>query len=191
MKKEFYRIIPLGLIFILLVIINIYASYREVITDETVTKMIEEEVFQRAKKDEAIFKRPLNYSNFYLLFDEQKLTTKNFISLFSFFNKYELQIKKIYPYFNPMYEEYLSYHVGEVIFLNDDITAGLNTLVEKYLTILNDYGLDEEIDKVNLNGISIRVVLINCSNQTMVKFLTKYPKIKYSYQLDGIYRRLD
>jgi hypothetical protein len=189
MKKKSYRLLPIAFLFIIAVITNIYLSNKEVITDDTVSKMIEDEIFNRNKQTREIFNNPLDYNDFYLLFDEQKINTNNFINTFNFFSN-ELKIKKIYPYIEPQYEEYLYHYIGEITFLNDDINSGLNTFIEKYINILSDYGFENEINKINLYGVDIRVVLVNCSNASMQKFLTKYNNIKYSTSLTGVYHKI-
>ncbi|MDD4035731.1 MAG: hypothetical protein PHS45_00140 [Bacilli bacterium] len=189
MRKKSYKLLPLIIVFILTIAINIFYNRPTMVTDETVTKIIDDSIFKYVKNKD-LLKDPYNYNNFYLLFDERKLNTRNFISLLSDFKREGGSIKKVYPYINPKYDDYLKTELGAINFLNRDLESGINNVVEQFLLVLNDYGLDDEIDKVNIYGIDIRVVLVNASNRSIYNFLTKYKNVKVSDTLDGNYKLL-
>jgi hypothetical protein len=190
MKKN-YRLLPLFIIFVISVSLNIYFYKSDIAKDDTASKMIEDSVMKNENTNNIFTEKPSDYNDFYLLFDELQLTTKNFINIFSQLDHKELTIKKVYPYINPLHEANLRGDLGELTFLgNNNMAEGLNSLIEHYLNALNDYGLDDEMDKVNMYGVYIRVVLVNVSNKTMHDFLTNYPNVKYSMTLDGNYIKI-
>ncbi len=185
-----YRILPLLIILIIGVSINIFYVKKDVVIDDTVSKIISDKVFNYLDRELFFLDRPSDFNDFYLLFDDYKLSTKNFINVFQHFRDDQLIVKRIYPYINPMYENYLNDYIGEIIFINEDLKSGLNSKLEKYISILDNYGLDDEINKVNVFGVNIRVVLINTSNKSMYNFLINNPNIKFSMMLDGPFYKI-
>jgi hypothetical protein len=153
--------------------------------------IITDKVFNNDNNISDLLKRPYDFNDFYLLFDEFKLNSKNFVNIFAFFdNSSEITVKELHPYINPLYQNNLNDYVGKITFLNKDLLAGLNTAYEKYINILTDYGYDEEISKIDINGIDIRMVLIHCSNQKLYQFLSLYPNIKYNLTIDNNYKKI-
>ena len=169
--------------------INIFYNRPTMVIDETAARIIDDSIFKYIK-DRDLLKEPNNYNNFYLLFDKTKLNTRNFLSLFKGLQKEGALIKKVYPYINPKYDDYLRTELEEITFLNKDLESGINNVIEQFLLVLNDYGLDDEIDKVNIYGVDIRVVLVNASNKSIYNFLTKYKNVKVSDTLEGNYKLL-
>jgi hypothetical protein len=132
---------------------------------------------------------PNDFNSFYLLFDTYQLSSKNIDNLFKYYkdNDYEYQIEAIYPYINPLYEDKLS-KVKEIIFGGNTLLSGINNFIITYINELNKNKLDGEVDRVNASGISIRMIKINTSNQSMFEFLKKYSNIKYNLSSTGIFK---
>jgi len=188
MEKK-YNMLPLIIIFVIGITINIFFFKNDIVVDDTASKIINDKVFNYTESRQYFLDKPNDFNNYYLLFDEIKLNTNNFISVFNAFKKEELLIKKVYPYINPLYEDKLRKRIGEIYFGNN-ISLGINNLVNRYIDVLDEYGLDNEINKVNMYGVNIRIVLVNIRNKTMYEFLINNKNIKFSTSQDGIYYKI-
>lgn len=187
MKKN--NVFPLLILLLISVSLNIYLTKTDIVIDDTVSKIVSEKVINYLDID-FFLDKPLDFNDYYLLFDEIKLTSNNFISMFSSLPLKEIDIKKIYPYISPRYENSLNKYIGVINFDSSDIKKGLNDAFNKYLNALNNYGLDDEINKINVHGLRIRMVLINAQNKMMYDFLNNHPKIKFSFKLEGPYYKI-
>jgi hypothetical protein len=129
---------------------------------------------------------PNDINDFYLLFDNRKLDTKNFVQVFSFFNNYDYHIIEIYPYINPMYQSLLK-NVYKIKYEGTDLRDGVLNIYNTYLAELDKNNLSEEMDKVLINGFKIRMVKINLNNTVVGEFINKYKGVKYSLSPYGLF----
>jgi hypothetical protein len=183
------KILSFLLLFIIITTITLVFNKPKMVTNDYNLNNITNKVFNDNNSNE-LLKHPNDYNDVYLLFDEYKLTTNNFIKLFSNLNNSnEIKIKTLYPYFNPLYENNLKHYISSFSFLNNNLLLGINTLYEKYYNVLQDYGYHEEMTKVDIDGIRIRIVLVYVNNLELYNFLNTYPNIKYSYNIDGNYKK--
>lgn len=137
--------------------------------------------------DNDLSEYPNNYSDVYLLFDSYKLDSKNFVEVLSYFDNHTYRIKEVYPYINPMYQTMLS-GVNRIPYDYDNLTEGIAGIYKTYLNELEEYRLTEEMDKVFVNGVRIRMLKINANNQVLKSFLKKYKGVKYSVSLYGLFK---
>ena len=61
-------------------------------------------------------------------------------------------------------------------------------LEQQYKKILQNYGLDQDIEKVNRYGVLVSKVKIATDYSTLQQLLTRFPSLQYSHQLEGKYR---
>jgi len=176
-------------IFIFGLSMHLFFQKKDIVIDETVSQIINDRVFNYIDSNKYFLNSPNDFNNYYLLFDEIKLNTNNFIQIFNIFKEDELMIRKIYPYINPEHENRLKKHIGEINFSNNE-DDNINKIVTKYINALNQYGLDEEINKVNIHGVSIRIVAVNVKNKAMYNFLVNNKKVKFSTSLYGNYYKI-
>lgn len=130
---------------------------------------------------------PNDYNDVYLLFDDYKLDSKNFVKVLSYFDNHPFHIKEVYPYINPMYQSMLS-GISKITYNYESLTEGIAGVYKTYLNELEKYRLAEEIDKILANGIKIRMIRVNTNNKAVKLFLLKYKGVRYSFSLDGIFK---
>jgi hypothetical protein len=130
---------------------------------------------------------PDEYNDFYLLFDQFKLDSNNFDDILSFLDAYEYKIIEVYPYINPMYQSMLD-DISIIPYRSNTLNEGISTIYKTYMKELEDNHLNEEIDRVLINGIRIRMIKINTSNNTLNIFLNKFNTIKYSTNKYGLFK---
>lgn len=119
-------------------------------------------------------------NRYYLSFENENIILEKVLDIFS---SYSVEIKKIYPknrlvIDDPKIEEQLfsfSYY-------------DLKTLKESYLQILDKYGLEEDILKVEQYGILLDKIEIKTDYQTLNALRGEFPNLLYSYQLNGSYQ---
>jgi hypothetical protein len=129
---------------------------------------------------------PNDINDFYLLFDSYKLDSKNFVQILSFFNNYDYKIIEVYPYINPMYQTMLN-NIYKIEYSGKSFEDGIANIYNRYMSELDKYRLSEEIDKILVNGIRIRMIKINLSNDILTEFLRKYSGVKYSLTPYGLF----
>ncbi|HHT37795.1 MAG TPA: hypothetical protein GXZ95_00065 [Mollicutes bacterium] len=136
------------------------------------------------------YTQPEEVTDFYLLFDTFKLDSNNFVKILSFFNNHEYKIIEIYPYINPMYESILK-DVSVIKYNGNTLKEGILKAYNIYLKKLENNYLSEEIDKVLVNGMRIRMIKINVRNNVLSLFLRRYPTVKFSKYSYGLFKTLD
>lgn len=136
--------------------------------------------------DDEISEYPTSSNDFYLLFDSYKLDSKNFVQVLSYFEKYDYKIIEIYPYINPMYQTMLN-DIYKIDYSSKSLEDGIAQMYNAYLGELEKYRLSDEIDKVLVNGVRIRMIKINLNNEVLSVFLKKYHPIKYSLTSYGLF----
>jgi hypothetical protein len=129
---------------------------------------------------------PNELNDFYVLFDSYKLDSKNFVLVLSFFDDYDYKITEIYPYINPMYNQLLS-EIETMSYNHFNLGDGIADIYNRYMKKLEEYRLSDEIDKVLVNGVRIRMIKINITNDIMASFIKKYPGVKYSLTSSGLF----
>jgi hypothetical protein len=177
--------------FSLLVVIIASINIRNQI-DEPINDILTEKVVKYLTDDiNAMVEQPKTFNNYYLLFDQYKLNTKNFIKIFSFFNQYnyEYHIMAIYPYINPLYQSILT-KIERISLKNYNLNNILDQFYQTYTNELTKYNLDYELESSFVNGITIRMIKIYTSNEALYTFLNKYPTIKYSLNPSGIFKTI-
>ena len=90
MKKN--NVFPLLILLLISVSLNIYLTKTDIVIDDTVSKIVSEKVINYLDID-FFLDKPLDFNDYYLLFDEIKLTSNNFISMFSSLPLKEIDIK--------------------------------------------------------------------------------------------------
>jgi hypothetical protein len=134
-----------------------------------------------------VIDNPDKFRDYYLLFDTFKLDSNNFVNVLSFFDKYEYNIKEIYPYINPMYQNILG-NTSKIIYKSTSLNEGIRLVYNTYLRVLEDNKLTDEIDRVLINGVRIRMIRINTSYNILNMFLKHYLEIKYNTLPYGLFR---
>ncbi|MGI6329618.1 MAG: hypothetical protein ACOXZR_02005 [Bacilli bacterium] len=158
--------------------------------DDTVINIIDDKVIKYLENDLDTL-NDLDFSYFYLLFDEHLLNSKDFVSLFVFFekNNYEYKIEEITPYINPLYQDLLT-SVNVIDVKEKKLNKIIISFYDEYTKALTMNNLEEEINKCFINGINIKMIKINTSKKGLKNFLTTYSKIKYSFTKEGIFRKM-
>ena len=111
--------------------------------------------------------------NIYLLdFTEENLSTNNFKLKIAPFTGYTYEIRRIVPKHNTNLKKYYTYDFS-------NLDEGTENFKKDYINILKKNNLFDEIEKVYLDGVEISKVEIYSTKEALVKFLKKYPKVKY------------
>ena len=156
-------------------------------------KVIEEkpDVYEVTKYLDTDINNYTNTSNdFYLLFDSYKLDSNNFEQVLSFFDGYDYyKISKVYPYINPLYQSILK-NISVITYDGHTLKDGISNIYNKYMAELEEYRLSDEIDKVLVNGIQIRMIKVKVNNEVLRLFLQKYNNVKYSLSPYGLFKSL-
>jgi hypothetical protein len=122
--------------------------------------------------------------DYYLLFDEYNLNTRNFIQAFSFFddNKYEYSIVEIIPYIRDGYID--EFKNKQFLYYSSDLKDILNRFSKEYLKIYNNN------NEFRIYQINIKEVRIKTLNKHLSEFLMKNKKIKCKEMNDSKYKSL-
>lgn len=154
-------------------------------------KVIEEkpDVYEVTKYLETDLNNYKNTSNdFYLLFDDYKVDSNNFVDVLSFFDNYDYyKIYEVYPYINPLYQSYLG-GATKITYSGHSLKEGIANAYNTYMAELEKNRLSDEVDKVLVNGFQIRMIKVRVDNEVLRLFLKKYPAIKYSLSPYGLFR---
>lgn len=122
-----------------------------------------------------------SYQLYYLSFDN--LNTNNFKK---YFND-DFRVIAIYPNVNPVYSDKVDNSIKYYRFNNysdeNNLENFANSFIDK-MTYLN------EKENYLINGIPIKVVKVYASTINVYKLLKKYPDVKYSYNLNGTYKKI-
>lgn len=137
--------------------------------------------------DDDIRDYPKDRNTFYLLFDKFKLDSKNFVKVLSFFDDYNYKIKVVYPYINPLHESTLK-NIQQINYNYNSLNAGIAGIYQKYMNELERLRLTDEIDKVYVNGIRIRMIKIEVDNEVLVKFIRQNNGVKYNLTPYGLFK---
>lgn len=140
--------------------------------------------------DNNLLDYPNDANDFYLLFDSYKLDSKNFDKVLSFFNDPETKILEVYPYINPIYQNVLN-DIYVIPYNAISLKKGIANIYNIYMNELEEYHLDDEIDKALVNGVRIRMVKVNTSNKELSSFLINYPNVKYNLTPHGLFKKYE
>lgn len=114
-----------------------------------------------------------NIDNVYLLdFNDEVLSSNNFKLKIAPFTGYAYVIRKICPKYNRNLKKCYTYD-----FRNLD--EGIDNFKNDYINLLRENELDDEVDKVYKTGIIISKVEIYTTKEALMKFIKKYPNVKY------------
>lgn len=141
------------------------------------------------EKTELVYKEttPVNnteYKQVYLLFENNSLTTNNFEDYLKYFS-----ILKIYPYINPIYVNRIKANYSYT-FNYKNHTYDLSEFKQKYIKDLRNIGLIGEANHYDINGVIINKVLVYTTMENMNLFLKEFSDIKYSFNLNGVYKKI-
>lgn len=141
------------------------------------------------EKTELVYKEIDNnnndeYSQIYLLFENNSLTTNNFEDYLKYF-----RILKIYPYINPIYVNRIKANYSYT-FNYQNHTYDLSEFKQSYIKNLKNLGLVSEANNYDINGVVINKVLVHTTMENINMFFKNFPNIKYSYNLNGIYKKI-
>lgn len=125
------------------------------------------------------------YKQIYILFENNILTTKNFEDYFRNF-----QVLEIYPYVNPIYANKIRPNY-KYVFNHKSHAYDLSEFQQGYIKTIRNLGLISEANGYQLNGIIIQKVLIHTTVENMTLMLKDIPRIKYSFELNGIYKQIN
>lgn len=118
-----------------------------------------------------------DYNIYNITFDRINLNTLNFIDFFKDLNG---KILGIYPKINSLYADKLTNEINYYAFnTNNSISYNLNNFTNFYKSILDDYGFDNDIEKIHFNGIKIDKVKMYTTFDMINQFIIKYPNITY------------
>ena len=109
-----------------------------------------------------------NYDIFILDISKENITTNN---IYNYFN--DIKILEIYPYINPIYQKYLdikSYSFNTVLSNKKNIS----NFITEYNKELNNNGLNNEMIKININGIKIDKIKVYTSNKDINNLINNY-----------------
>lgn len=130
-----------------------------------------------------------DFEHFYLLFDEQPLNTKNFVSIMNCLSSVEYKLLGIYPYISPLYDEQLR-NIEYISMYENDAYKAIETFYNRYLMETNNLKIDLLVNSAEINGIDIRMVKIETSYYGIKTMLNKFPSIKYSMNPNGIFMKI-
>lgn len=139
------------------------------------------------EKTELVYKE-IDYENgyeqIYLLFEDNSLNTNNFDIYFK-----DLEVIKVYPYINPIYAGRLKSNYNYT-FTKQNHRYDLERFKTSYIEKLRSIGLNEEANQYQVKGVIINKVLVYSNLKSVSNVLKNYNNIKYSSNLNGIYRKL-
>jgi hypothetical protein len=85
-----------------------------------------------------------------------------------------------------MYQTMLN-NIYKIEYSGKSFEDGIANIYNRYMSELDKYRLSEEIDKILVNGIRIRMIKNNLSNDILTEFLRKYSGVKYSLTPYGLF----
>ena len=151
MRKISKFIFSISFIFILIISYFNFVSY-----DNT------EEVFNEQNET-------LDDYDYYILYPNNELSTKNIDDYFKYILKSEYQIKTITPKINDTWNTNLKNNLNNISYVD------MKYFVNKYINILNKYKLDEDVNNAKIYGIMIDKIVINTSLKN-INILKSYHK---------------
>lgn len=140
-------------------------------------------------ENNSLLDNPTISKDYYLLFDNYKLDTKNFVEVLSNLIKFDARIIAVYPYINPMYQSLLK-EINKINYTTFSLDKGITKMYETYMSELEGHGLTDEIDKVLVNGIRIRMIKANVNNEVLYNFLRNHIGVKYSLSATGLFKEI-
>jgi len=126
--------------------------------------------------------RDNSYQIYYLSFE--KLNTNNF-------TKYiddNFKVLAIYPDISPIYKDKVDSSIKFYRFNSHSKESNLSTFTNLFLDKM--IFLNEK-EKYLVNGIPIKVVKVYTATINVYKLIKKYPDVKYNYNLNGTYKKID
>lgn len=124
--------------------------------------------------------KPIIKNHYYISFRKENCTS---INLEDYFKEFNIELETIYPENKLIIEdERINQQLSSFTYVDQ------NTLQNKYIMILEKYGLYDDIEKVKQYGIIISKVEIKTSYQELKKLLQRFPNLQYSYQKQGKYQ---
>lgn len=110
-----------------------------------------------------------------LLVEDTSITTKN---LYNHFYDTDIKILGIYPKLNYLYKNKIFNRIGYYSFKKPIFHQNILEFETYFKKMLKDYGLNSEIEKIELTGIGISKIKIYASKKDIKTLLNKNRKIK-------------
>lgn len=130
------------------------------------------EVFQEEKQVEK--------NHYYLSFAKENCTS---MTIEQYFRNLDIEIRTVYPKNQLVLDDE---KINQKLYSFSYTTK--EQLHEEYLSILEKYGLYQDMEKVNQYGVVISKVEIVSTYHTLKQVLKQNPSLQYSYQLNGKYQ---
>lgn len=132
-------------------------------------------VSQEVFRDQSI-----EQNHYYLSFEHETCASRD---LDTYFKDFDIEIERIYP---KIQLSIVDDKINQQLFSFS--YYGRELFEQQYKQILQKYGLDQDIEKVNRYGVLVSKVKILSDYQTLQQVLKHFPSLQYSYELDGKYR---
>ncbi|NLM63619.1 MAG: hypothetical protein GX190_04835 [Mollicutes bacterium] len=135
--------------------------------------------YNKKENDELVFAdkdiQEHEYAIYNLNVDDLNITSKN---VSQYFQETEVKILGIYPKINKLYQNKFSNKIGYYSFNKAIVNQNLTELETMFKKLLKDYGLNNEIEKVEINGVGISKIRVYASNNDLKKLLNNNPKMQ-------------
>ena len=123
---------------------------------------------------------PIEQNHYYLSFEHETCTSRD---LDTYFEDLDVEIERIYPKIQlSIVDDKINQQLFSFSYYDREL------LEQQYKKILQNYGLDQDIEKVNRYGVLVSKVKIATDYSTLQQLLTRFPSLQYSHQLEGKYR---
>lgn len=124
--------------------------------------------------------KQIEQNHYYLSFEHETCTSRD---LDTYFKDFDIEIERIYPKIQlSIVDDKINQQLFSFSYYDREL------LEQQYKKILQNYGLDQDIEKVNRYGVLILKVKILSDYSTLQQLLTRFPSLQYSHQLEGKYR---
>ncbi|HHU54383.1 MAG TPA: hypothetical protein GXZ63_01035 [Mollicutes bacterium] len=121
----------------------------------------------------------VNYDSEYKIYNlnvaDAYVTTK---TLNNYFYESNIKVLGIYPKLNYLYEKKLFNKSNYYAFKKNTIAINTFEFETQFKKILKNYGLNGEVEKIDLYGVTIGKIKIYASNKDVKKLIRDHPKFK-------------
>lgn len=124
--------------------------------------------------------KQIEQNHYYISFEQETCTS---VDLDTYFRDFDIEIERIYP---KIQLSIVDDRINQRLFSFP--YYGRELLEQQYKQVLQKYGLDQDVEKVNHYGVLISKIEILSDYQTLQQLLSRFPNLQYSYQLEGKYR---
>lgn len=124
--------------------------------------------------------KQIEQNHYYLSFEHETCTSRD---LDTYFKDFDIEIERIYPKIQlSIVDDRINQQLSSFSYY------GRELFEQQYKQVLQKYGLDQDIEKVNRYGVLILKVKILSDYSTLQQLLTRFPSLQSSYRLEGKYR---